>query len=197
MSKKYKRVAITELSNIEYGRSIRSGVVESKESDIALVMMRDADGIDYESLTHVELSGIKEPNFLAKNDILVLSRSSFNRALLIDSKVDEIDFKLIAAPCYFIVRADQKQIFPAYLAWWLNQAEAQEYLQSQTTGGKAKVLTRTALESLEVVLPSMKEQQEIVKTIMEVNEKTKALEQQIVEAGVVLTDIASKLNAKK
>lgn len=197
MSKKYKRVAITELSNIEYGRSIRSGVVESKESDIALVMMRDADGIDYESLTHVELSGIKEPNFLAKNDILVLSRSSFNRALLIDSKVDEIDFKLIAAPCYFIVRADQKQIVPAYLAWWLNQAEAQEYLQSQTTGGKAKVLTRTALESLEVVLPSMKEQQEIVKTIMEVSEKTKALEQQIVEAGAVLTDIASKLNAKK
>ncbi len=57
---------------------------------------------------------------------------------------------------------ESKQVLPHYLNWYINQRTAQVYLNSRAKGTVQKMISKQALEDLEVSLPSLEKQKAIV-----------------------------------
>lgn len=86
---------------------------------------------------------------IAENNVLVASRGTNRRAHLLRDLRD----RTVASSTFYIVRVKTANLKPAYLAWWMNQEEAQRYFDQTLTGSKIAFLTKAALGNLHVPLP--------------------------------------------
>jgi restriction endonuclease S subunit len=93
------------------------------------------------------------------NDILFMARGSRNYSILLG----EIPGPALAAAYFFIVRASDERLLPAFLCWYLNQAPVERYLTRHSGRGvHMPVIRRSVLENLEIPLPDLETQKRIV-----------------------------------
>lgn len=64
-----------------------------------------------------------------------------------------------------IIRTDNKKLLPKYLEFYLSSPIIQHWIESENYGATRQALTKTMIENLEIVLPSLEEQKEIVKRV--------------------------------
>ncbi len=98
-------------------------------------------------------------------DVLFLSRGLYPIAIplsrdLLGDRADAGD-KLIAAYTFYIVRP-KADVLPEFLAWFINQAPSQAYLQMHLRGSAAKLLPKSALDEMTVIVPPVSLQNRIV-----------------------------------
>jgi restriction endonuclease S subunit len=68
----------------------------------------------------------------------------------------------LAGAQFFIVRPDRHLLLPEYLAWYLRSEEAARHFDERRTGTHVKIIQRDALTELDVPLPPVKVQRQIV-----------------------------------
>ena len=68
----------------------------------------------------------------------------------------------VCSPHFFVLRVRGATVEPRFLAWQINQAPAQEYLQREATGSHILNIRRGVIERLEIVIPSLAHQAAIV-----------------------------------
>lgn len=56
----------------------------------------------------------------------------------------------------------QDKVVPEYLNWFINQQEAQIFLTSRAKGTVQQMISKQAIEELEVILPGLETQKNIV-----------------------------------
>lgn len=103
------------------------------------------------------------PNYsryeVKRGDVLFLARGSRNVATPIELTLQNT----IASGSFFILKLHSPIVLPAYLAWYINSAPAQQYIQNVARRGThMPVVTKSALEKLEVDMPAIGTQQAIV-----------------------------------
>lgn len=144
------------------GYSFRSRLETSLNGNIAVIQMKDLlddNTVSCEDLVHIELDDVKDHHLVQKNDLVFRSRGILTNAAIIHEYPGEA---IVAAPLFRIRVATPDEILPEYLNWYISQRDAQVYLTSRAKGSTQKMISKQAIEDLEVALPSLEKQKNII-----------------------------------
>jgi len=149
-----------DVSEIQVGYQSREGIRAHPDGSHFLLQARDFDNlhqVDWSNLTRFTPAGSTTKSEIQPGDVLFLAKGQDNFAC----PVNRVTNHVLAANSFYIVRPDQGMILPEYLAWWLNQAPAQEFIQLNRSGSSLPFLSVSALTRLEVPIPPIEVQRKI------------------------------------
>ena len=110
-----------------------------------------------DALTRVARRDAKPAQLVRAGDLVFRSRGQNQTVALL---AEEPEATMVAAPLLRI-RPDPRSVVPEYLFWWVNQPSSQRYLASNAKGTSIPMVSKQAMENLEVVLPPMDKQAKI------------------------------------
>lgn len=150
-----------QVASIRMGFPFRSRLEHDAAGSIAVVQMKDIDEanlLHVEDAVRVELADIKEHHMIRKGDLVFRSRGRTNSVALVSA---DVGAAVLAAPMLLIRPID---VLPAYLLWYINLPTTQAALAAQAEGTSVRMISKAALEALELPVPSRRKQQLIVET---------------------------------
>jgi hypothetical protein len=154
-------VKLGRVAEIAAGHSLRMGVDEFPKGDTGVIQMRNVDpetGVDWAGVLRVDLPPGRRIDFLQCGDVIFSTRGARTYAVALG----EAPFPAVCSPHFFVLRVRGRAIEPKFLAWQINQAPAQEYLQREATGSHILNIRREVIERLEVAVPTLARQAAII-----------------------------------
>lgn len=172
------KAAISELAEVQIGYQSRGQIRPDPQGTHRIIQIKDID--DKNELKAKDLYSIvpeRDPERYLVNlgDVLFLSRGRCNLAVAIREHVNDT----IAAGTFYVLRIGSHGILPEYLAWYINQPQAQADLRSRAQGTNIAFVTKSAFESLEIDVPAIPIQRGIAELAALVS-REKALLSQLV-----------------
>ncbi len=184
------------IAKVTSGVTFRSRIDQFEDGNVTVIQMKDlgSDNIVHaDSAICAYLDKVKESQTIRENDIIFRSRGQTNTAVFVNKNIENA---VLAAPL-LRVRIDESKILPEYLFWYLNQPEAQTYFATQARGSQVRMIGKSDLDNMQILLPSLEKQriiadivklsiheQEILKKIQTTkNQYTRALITKIIETG--------------
>ena len=150
------------VKRLQMGYQSRQAVQADAAGTHWLIQMRDLqeDGtICRDTLTRFNPERAAEPYVVREGDVLFQVRGWRHRA----GVVRGFDASTLAASHFFVVCPDTSRVLPEYLAWYINQPEAQDQLERDAHGtGNVTVVPRAMFENLEIPVPPLVVQEHIV-----------------------------------
>jgi len=110
-------------------------------------------------LVKIDLDAVKEHHLAQRGDLVFRSRGSLTTAAVL---LEDPGKAVVAAPLLRIRVTKPDKVFPEYLNWYISQRDAQIFLTSRAKGTVQKMISKQAIEELEVALPSLEKQKNIV-----------------------------------
>ena len=138
----------------------------------------------------VTLSAKNERYLLAKGDLLFAGKGTTYLC-----KVFDLDIPAIASTTFYIIRIGDGDILPDYLCWYLSQPKTLAIIKSGQVGTGTPLIRKQILENLEIAIPDLKTQQQIV-DLAKLQQKEEELLKAITEKRNQITNqlIMNKLN---
>lgn len=167
------KVELREIAAVQMGYSFRSRVEVSEGGDIVVIQMKDLTDwgvVDAAGLVRVNLEGLKEHHLAKCGDLVFRSRGLAATSAILR---EDLGQAVVAAPLLRI-RSNPEIILPEYLNWLINQPVAQAYLASRAKGTAMKMISKQALEGIEMMLPPLDRQRAIIDLVV-LAEKEQAL----------------------
>lgn len=153
---------ITEIADIQLGYQFRKKLEPADDSTNWVIQIRDFDEnhtLRKNDLSRVRINTPGEKYMINKGDVLFLSRGHKNWAAPI---IDDLT-STVAVSHFFVIRLKNPNVLPEYLAWYINQAPAQEYLHNiARRGTHMPLIPLSAFVNLKVTLPDVETQKKIV-----------------------------------
>lgn len=177
MKKKIKKIC-----QITTGFTFRSKIKNDPQGNFAVIQAVDIidDSINYSNLSKVT-EQIKENHLLKNGDIIFRAKGINNKAYLIETSLKNI----VTTGQFMVIKNIIKDVEPAYLEWFLNQKPAQQYFSTNSAGNTVPNITKSALEELEVDIPTIEIQNKIIK-LNNLYLKEKAVMQELLEKKELL-----------
>jgi hypothetical protein len=148
-----------QVASIRMGYPFRSRLEHDAMGAIAVVQMKDIDdasALHVEDAVRVELADFKEHHLIRPGDLVFRSRGRTNSVALVSA---DIGPAILAAPMLLIRPVE---VLPAYLLWYINLPATQATLAAQAEGTSVRMISKAALEVLEIPVPCRGKQQLIV-----------------------------------
>ena len=148
-----------QVASIRMGFPFRSRLEHEAGGAIAVVQMKDIDDanlLHVEDAVRVNLADLKEHHLIREGDLVFRSRGRTNSVALVAANVGPA---VLAAPMLLIRPIE---VLPAYLLWYINLPATQAALAAQSEGTSVRMISKTALEALELPVPSRRRQESIV-----------------------------------
>lgn len=157
------KMALKELAkDLQVGYQPRGAVKPNPKGTHWLIQMRDLhdDGtIDRKTLARFVPERAPDPYAVRDGDVLFQVRGASHGA----GVVRNLPENTLASNHFYILRMDTGRVLPEYVAWYVNQPQAQIHLQKGTQGGgNVTVIPRAVFEDLEVPVPPVAVQEHIV-----------------------------------
>ncbi len=152
---------LVDITTIAAGHPFRGKIREKSGSGIRAIQMKDISSdqsIFWKGVTETEVIGKKNPDWLVNGDILFAARGARNYAVLINDVLG----KVVSAPQFYVLRVMGKSLLPEFLVWQLNQKSVQNYFESTSEGTLTKSVRRSVLESTEICIPPLQEQEQVL-----------------------------------
>lgn len=157
------------------GYSFRARLESMDTGTVSVIQMKDLtdrNRVDSNALTLVDMEKPKEHHLVKPGDLIFRSRGLTNTSAIL---LDDPGMAVVAAPLLRI-RVNDRDLMPEYLNWYISQKPAQTFFTSQAKGTTQRMISKEALEELEVFVPSLDRQRAII-TMASLAEK----EQHIIE----------------
>lgn len=165
---------ISEIADIQLGYQFRKKIEPTDDGTHRAIQIRDFDEnhvLLRENLSCVRIDPPADKYLICKGDVLFLSRGHRNWAAAI---VDDLE-AAVAVSHFFVVRPKQDNVLSEYLAWYINQAPAKEYLHNiARRGTHMPLIPLSAFVGLKVDIPDIETQKKIVE-LSRLMEKEKQL----------------------
>ncbi|MBE0598666.1 MAG: restriction endonuclease subunit S [Desulfuromonadales bacterium] len=155
------KIILKEIASIQVGYSFRSRLESMSAGEIAVIQMKDLTGqnrVDCDNLVRVDMENPKEHHLVRPGDLVFRSRGLVTTSAILSTDPGKA---MVAAPL-FRIRTTHENVVPEYLNWFINQAPAQAYLASHARGTAQQMISKEAMEALEVVVPALARQRAIV-----------------------------------
>jgi len=152
---------LTDIAIIKAGHPFRGKIAEKTDGNTQVVQIRDIspDGcIAWQQLISTDITGRKTPDYLQTGDVLFAARGVRNTA----GYVNEVSSPSVCAPYYYLIKITDASVLPEFIAWQLNQKNAQRYFESSAEGSAQRSIRRALLEETPLVIPNIAEQRAIV-----------------------------------
>ena len=181
---------ITEIADVQIGYQFRKKIEPADDGTNRVIQIRDFDEnhtLNRECLSRVRIDKSTEQYLIHQGDVLFLSRGHRNWAAPI---IDELQ-DTVAAGHFFVIKMRNEIILPEYLAWYINQSPAQEYLHNiARRGTHMPLVTLSAFKGLTVEVPDMTTQHRIVE-LSRLMEREKKLLAELQEKRLLLINTIS------
>jgi restriction endonuclease S subunit len=152
---------LNHIAEIRPGYPFRGKVEHAAEGQYRVVQIKDitpGDRVSFDNLVRTDLPNVKSGFVLRPGDVLFISRGMRSRAALFEGSVDPV----IVGSQFFIVQPKPETILPEFLAWYINQEPAQQYLEKAAVGTNVRLITKDVLGQMPVPLPPLATQHRIV-----------------------------------
>ena len=152
------RLKIKGLATVQMGYSFRSRLETSEDGSVAVIQMKDLldDNTVYcDCLARIDMDDIKEHHLVRRGDLVFRSRGLVATSAVL---LEDPGKAVVAAPLLRIRVAKPDKVLPEYLNWYISQRDAQIFLTSRAKGTVQKMISKQAIEDLEVALPSLEKQ---------------------------------------
>ncbi len=153
---------LSDLVNVLPGYPFRGKIDHDPDGKARVILMKDvseAGTVEWGELIRTELKGRRKPDWLEPGDVIFLVRGNKNFAV----HLDEIPFSTVISPHFLLLRAKKNsKLLPAFLAWQINQAHSQRYLDASAEGTLQRSIRKGVLEDLPLVVPDLEKQQVIM-----------------------------------
>jgi restriction endonuclease S subunit len=183
------------LYSISSGFSFRNKIENDENGDLLVVQLKDLrEGYSAigDNLTKVSSALVGRNYTLEKGDTLFIAKGSNNYALEFDLNLPNV----VASSAFFILRPDTATVAPGYLAWYLNQGDAQRYFKQNTAGTYIPNINIGTVENMAIQIPSMETQRKIV-AIDRLRKRERLIQDEIARKNdVVIQAILSQLLKK-
>lgn len=113
----------------------------------------------YIDRTDPALLSYKEVDLLRKDDVLLIGKGSSSTAALWPGSTEDT----VASGMLYVIRPNVENLLPAFLAAYLNSRPAQAQMAAMRKIGTVPVLSRQALDQLEIPLPSLEDQHKLIR----------------------------------
>lgn len=171
---------LQDVATIMAGHPIRDAVRDVPGGDIAVVQIKNVDadtGVNWPAVTRTVLTSRREPDWLKPGDILFSARGQRNVAVCLDKP----PARAVCSPLFFLIRVDKGVLVsPNFLAWQMNQPDAQRYFAQSATGSYITSIRRQVLEALPVLIPSL-DRQHLLVQLAQAAQREKQLTQKLLE----------------
>lgn len=117
-------------------------------------------------LVWVDRKFVDEEQLLRKNDIVVCT-SSGSAALVGKSAILKHDFLGTWGAFNAVIRCNPDVLMPEYMAFWLSSGAFRSWKDRQVQGANIQNIKQSSLESIRIPLPTLPEQQRIVKVLQQ------------------------------
>lgn len=165
---------ITEIADVQLGYQFRKKIESVDDGTHRVIQIRDFDEhriLHKEGLSRVKIDKPAEQHLINKGNVLFLSRGHRNWAVSIIDNCEDT----IAVSHFFVLKIRNASVIPEYIAWYINQAPAQEYLHKiARRGTHIPIIPLSAFKELTVDLPDKETQNKIVE-LSNLMEKEKKL----------------------
>lgn len=156
------KMKIKKLATVQMGYSFRSRLEASGAGGVAVIQMRDLcddNIVDCDGLVKIDMDDMKGHHLAQRGDLVFRSRGHVTTAAVL---LEDPGKAVVAAPLLRIRVSKPDKVLPEYLNWYISQRDAQVFLTSRAKGTVQKMISKQAIEDLEVVLPSLEKQKNIV-----------------------------------
>lgn len=143
------------------GYPFRARLERDPNADVAVIQMKDIDEANLlhtENLDRVSLPDLKDHYLVHADDLIFRSRGHTNTAALVAADPGRA---VLTAPM-MMIRVKTPNVLPFYLNWFINQPSTQARLTRALEGTSVKMISKATLEALEVPVPSVQKQRQIV-----------------------------------
>jgi len=153
---------LAELSDIHSGYTARGRLEPLPEGGVPALQLRDvgtegaAPGADFQ---RYDLGKLPDRYFVRGGEVVFRSRGEPNAAAAICDPLPEPAVVIVPL---VIVRPDRDRVLPEYVAWAINQPDAQRRLGAEAQGTSLRMIPMAVLENLEIAVPDLQTQRRIV-----------------------------------
>ncbi len=155
---------IADLCTIRTGYTARKRLQPVLRGGAPAIQLRDvaADGeINPDTLIRVELGDLPDRYFARAGDVVFRPRGDRNIASALDGCLAE---PALAIFPLIVLRPNPDIVTPEYLAWAINQPDAQRYFDRMARGTSMRMIPRSSLNDLCLDIPDIETQRRIVAT---------------------------------
>jgi restriction endonuclease S subunit len=114
-----------------------------------------------------------ETHLLRNNDILITNKGTKIASYLYKDDGQ----KYVATSSFYVLSLFTEIIIPDYLLWFLNQEKTKNLIRSYLSGSGAQTYTKKSLGCLDIPIPTLEKQNEIVDFFTIINEEKLTIEQ--------------------
>jgi len=153
---------IKYLATVQMGYSFRSRLEASKDGGVAVIQMKDLlydNTVGCDELVRINMETVKEHHLVQRGDLVFRSRGHVTTTAVLLEDPGKV---VVAAPLFRIRVTKPSRVLPEYLNWYISQRDAQIFFTSRAKGTVQKMISKQAIEDLEVTLPSLEKQKNIV-----------------------------------
>jgi hypothetical protein len=188
-----KYMLLGDLAKVAAGHPFRGAIDTLPAGDVAVIQARDIDpedGVRWWGVKFIERPVGRRTDDLADGDVLLATRGTRNPAIVVSG----VEGPVVCSPHFFVVRPwPDAPILPDFLAWQINQAAAQDYLQSHATGSHILNIRRDVVEQLPIVVPPLPLQDLIVEMARAARHEKSLLTSLIQNRSLQMAAIAARL----
>ncbi|MCW7754240.1 restriction endonuclease subunit S [Desulfobotulus sp. H1] len=155
-------MTIKQLASVQMGYSFRSRLEASENGIVAVIQMKDLlddNTVSCGDLVKIDMDVVKTHHLARKGDLIFRSRGLVTTSAIL---LEDPDKAVVAAPLLRIRVNRPEKVLPEYLNWYISQRDAQIFLTSRAKGTVQKMISKQAIEDLEVALPTLEKQKNIV-----------------------------------
>ena len=153
---------LAEITDIRIGSPFRERIVHEPRGKYLVVQGKDvgSDGdLILDGMVRIVAAPSKRaPDILKPGEVVFQTRGVSYRAAIVPSA----DSPMLAAGSLFILTPDTTHVTPEYLVFFLNLPVTQAALRQMATGSTIPNLRRSEIEQLEVPLPNLSDQRQLV-----------------------------------
>jgi len=184
------RQILKNIASIQTGLSFRSRIEPDADGNAVVIQMKDLTRggcVECAHLHKVSLPGRNEQHLVKRNDLIFRSRGLVTTSAILK---EDLEWAVVAAPL-FRIRVTDQNVLPEYLNWFIAQESAQGFLIRRAIGTAQKMISKDVLQDLEIVIPTLDRQQQIIE-LAALEQQEQALLRQLAEkreeyvAGVLM-----------
>ncbi|GAA1211107.1 restriction endonuclease subunit S [Rhodoglobus aureus] len=169
---------LKEICSVHSGYTMRSRLEPASHGGVLAIQAADliADGTI--NLSTAVKTAVPAGRYETRaGDVLFRSRGTHTFAVAVPGELFE---PAIAVTPLFIIRPNDEKVDAHYLAWALNQDEAQSHFRRSSQGQTIQMVSKQVLEDTLIPLPSVAQQKQVA-SAAELADRQAALERRLVE----------------
>lgn len=154
---------LSDACSIHSGYTARGRLDPVGHGGVPALQLKDVsvDGMsDPKQLMRIALDGDVSRYLVRSGDVVFRSRGDRSTASALDERFVE---PAVAVLPLMVLRPRAKMVDPNYLAWAINQPEAQRHFDNDARGTSMRMVPRSSLETLDIEVPDLATQRAIVK----------------------------------